>query len=814
MKHHILLLIFILPLYLGGYAQKAILVSDSIYIEQGKEYLVQSRDLLLNNHFLDATQQAITALSFFQKTKNATKEIADIYYLLGVSYKALGRLVQSEIYYLAALHKFQKLPSQSRNVYNVCNSLGGLYSINHPQKAIKYLEKAIGIPRQNNLLPYINLFLAYTRKRAKTASAKRENLQQALHYAKRALKILDSLDYKESLTYRHRASIFHNMGVVFLKKIKTDSATLYFNKSLYSLNQVNSPRHSLYYYNHIKLGELYHQQGQWQTAAGHFKQALKYIRQTKNTLAHFQALSGKAKALSQHSQANTQSFKTILPYFYQCDSLIRHLQKNRSYYDQLSFANETASTYETAFETCFKLYQQTQKAIYIHQAFYFMERAKGQVLWLERLKVHNGLKEAQNRVLLDSLANLRRAIAETQTDSLKLALYATMAEVSQQIEKPTYGLDTLQSIADIQQKIKSLNTTIISYFEASGILYGLVITKNRLALKQLGRTEDLNKLVNDFDTCVRNELTCSYNNLIKKGYLIYTKILHPLKSILPSKGQLIIIPEQNLWTIPFDALSPSSQMNYQVLSSNHLLHKYAIGYNYSVNLWASELPSHLPKTYPQSFAGIAPGFKNQVCQRLNLRPLLYSLSEIDNVHHFYSKFGTTTLFKGAQATLNKALKILEQPIQLVQFSTHSNGGDLPYIQFMPLSDTDKYTSRLHLENIYQLRPKTQLIILSSCLSGNGQLHRTEGILGLSRGFTQVGVPQVLFSLWNIEENESATHLMNAFHRKISPYIERNRSVNYTKALQQAKIFAIQQSKQTATPFMWAGFSLITHYSNQ
>ena len=50
---------------------------------------------------------------------------------------------------------------------------------------------------------------------------------------------------------------------------------------------------------------------------------------------------------------------------------------------------------------------------------------------------------------------------------------------------------------------------------------------------------------------------------------------------------------------------------------------------------------------------------------------------------------------------------------------------------------------------------TQLVILSACETGTGQLVKGEGLMSLSRAFAYAGCPDIITSLWKAEDKTTA-----------------------------------------------------------
>lgn len=101
---------------------------------------------------------------------------------------------------------------------------------------------------------------------------------------------------------------------------------------------------------------------------------------------------------------------------------------------------------------------------------------------------------------------------------------------------------------------------------------------------------------------------------------------------------------------------------------------------------------------------------------------------------------------------------------------------------------------------------TQLVVLSACETGKGDIDNNEGVLGLQRAFKTAGVDQLIISLWKV--NDIATSLlMEAFYRN---YLK---GQSTSEALKNAQNY-LQKYKNKegdliySKPYFWAGFILI------
>jgi CHAT domain-containing protein len=105
---------------------------------------------------------------------------------------------------------------------------------------------------------------------------------------------------------------------------------------------------------------------------------------------------------------------------------------------------------------------------------------------------------------------------------------------------------------------------------------------------------------------------------------------------------------------------------------------------------------------------------------------------------------------------------------------------------------------LRANDIYNLKLRADLVVLSACETGLGKEIRGEGIVGLTRGFMYAGVPRVIVTLWSV--NDRATEeLMAAFYQKLL-----KDKLPSAEALRQAQITMLK-SKQWSSPYYWAAF---------
>jgi CHAT domain-containing protein len=93
---------------------------------------------------------------------------------------------------------------------------------------------------------------------------------------------------------------------------------------------------------------------------------------------------------------------------------------------------------------------------------------------------------------------------------------------------------------------------------------------------------------------------------------------------------------------------------------------------------------------------------------------------------------------------------------------------------------------------------TDLVTLSACETGLGEIKHGEGVYGLQRAFLAAGAESVLMSLWKVSDEETATFMIELYRR-----LSQGLSVReaYRQTLR-------EMQKRFPAPFHWGAFVLL------
>jgi CHAT domain-containing protein len=144
--------------------------------------------------------------------------------------------------------------------------------------------------------------------------------------------------------------------------------------------------------------------------------------------------------------------------------------------------------------------------------------------------------------------------------------------------------------------------------------------------------------------------------------------------------------------------------------------------------------------------------------------------------------------------------------KIVHFATHALVNDRqPALSGLVLSLFDRHGQHrdgfLRLHDVYNLRLRAELVVLSACRTALGAEVRGEGLVGLTRGFMYAGAPRVVASLWDVQDRATA-ELMKRFYARMLQHGE-----TPAAALRSAQL-ALLSDPRFSSPHAWAGFELI------
>jgi CHAT domain-containing protein len=295
---------------------------------------------------------------------------------------------------------------------------------------------------------------------------------------------------------------------------------------------------------------------------------------------------------------------------------------------------------------------------------------------------------------------------------------------------------------------------------------------------------------------------------------LFTTLLGRLAGQIEPGQRLIVVPDGLLHYLPFEAL---------VHNGRYLVEDHEISYNSSASilgLWQDsgsrvdsvdqlELlavgdPVFEPARKAMGGKESRNGFSKRARQRRAARGLDFARlpRTRDEVQYIAGLFppDRCKVLLGKESTEEAVKQESLRRYRRLHFATHSLIDEKsPGRSAVVLTPGDAAEDGfLEVGEISRLDLDCDLVVVSACQTGRGQLLSGEGIVGLSRAFLYAGARSVVVSLWNVSDI-STGQLMKKFYQHLTG------GMSNAAALRKAKLQMLSSGQETRHPYYWSSF---------
>jgi CHAT domain-containing protein len=166
-----------------------------------------------------------------------------------------------------------------------------------------------------------------------------------------------------------------------------------------------------------------------------------------------------------------------------------------------------------------------------------------------------------------------------------------------------------------------------------------------------------------------------------------------------------------------------------------------------------------------------------------------------------------------EASRSAAISATLDRYRIVHFATHAVFNAVhPELSGIVLSLVNRQGRAqdgfLRLHDVYGMRLAADLVVLSACQTALGREVKSEGLIGLTRGFLYAGAQAVVGSLWKVDD-QATSLLMRRFYEGMF-----RRGLHPAAALRQAQRALLEDSqhRQWTAPYYWSAFFLQGEFS--
>jgi CHAT domain-containing protein len=763
------------------------------------------------------------ALERLQKSLRIDEEIGD---KDGIARSLIniGRVHKLQGNYTEALEQYQeslKIAEEigdKANIANTLNNIGNVHTLqgNYAQ-ALEQYRKSLRIREEIGDKAGIatslhNIGLVYESQ---------DNYTEALEQYRKSLKIKEEIGDKRGI-----ANTLNAMGNVHRLQDNYIEALEQYQKSLKIAEEIGDKDGITATLNGI--GRVHRLQGNHSQALQFAERAAHLATQIghRETIWEARTNAGQAHfALKQFAQAR-QSFDQAIATI----ESLRALVAGGAQQQQRSFESKI-SPYHAMVEL---LIAQNDP----RQALSYAERARARVLLdvlsSDRLSVTKSMTPAeieQERALKGRLVSLNTQISRqrqrqsadqgrlNQLDSqlqkarLELEAFQTNLYVAHPELKPQRGEAPIINAREIAALSPDPGSALLEYVVTDDHTYLFAITRPqgkpeaevRVYTLPIKRA-DLAQLAESF----RQQLAGRDLGFHATASQLYRLLLRPARAQIAAKTNLIIVPDDKLWELPFQALVTEG--------GRYLIETRAVSYAPSLTvLREMRARQNKPRDDSASLALLAlgnPAIGQETIERArltlrdnDLAPLPSAEEEVKALGQLYGA-ARSKIYIGPQAR-EERVKTEAPQAAVLHFATHGILNDRsPMYSHLLLAQGDKNEDGL-LEawELMELDLQADLAVLSACETARGRLGAGEGVIGLSWAMFVAGVPAILVSQWKVGSVGTRDLMLN-FHRQLqAPATAARAGATRADALRQAAR-KLMKNPLTSHPFYWAGFVLV------
>ncbi|HEX6983175.1 MAG TPA: CHAT domain-containing tetratricopeptide repeat protein [Balneolaceae bacterium] len=371
-------------------------------------------------------------------------------------------------------------------------------------------------------------------------------------------------------------------------------------------------------------------------------------------------------------------------------------------------------------------------------------------------RLYSELEAAENSEQHASIQQKIR-VAELSYAAYESSLYAEYPELRRFKSPEPLSLGEARVLA-------GEGTALLEYAVTDNQLIMFLISQNEVRVEQFSMSDDqgleaeLTARVSAFRSAVLAH--ASETVLQRRSSDLYNVLIEPFEDDLKKYSNLIIVPDGALSYLPFEAL---------MQGGHYLIENYSIKY----------VPSLTSLTLLDSYASIedkkllaiagSQFSQNELgtFRKSSLAALPSTLIEVDSIASHFKRPSVLTNREVSEGTVKKLLN--RNDYQFIHFATHGViDEERPWRSGLALSIKGKLTASstedgmLRSSEIFGLRLNTEMVVLSACNTGLGDVVSGEGILGMQRAFFFAGASTVVVSLWNVYDRSTA-FLMNQFY---------------------------------------------------
>ena len=498
--------------------------------------------------------------------------------------------------------------------------------------------------------------------------------------------------------------------------------------------------------------------------------------------------------------ASLAAYKTAL-------TLLGFIEKSYDTDDaKLFLKKKSQDIYEDALLVCLQLYQLHPGAGYLDQAFMITEKNKASVIAANLRQRDFTSVPGIDQSFLQTERNIKFNIARLDVKSEQAKDNAEIEGLAKEKAKYEIELSQLQknleqnsryfqmkyddanySVPALRQHIGN-NQALFSFYSTKKSLHVFAFTKSSFSYTRIDSTAGLQQETEQWTELLKNSGDGRKFKGDVLGQLLYNHLIKPMQLLVPGKNEWIIIPDGNLYFLPFESLPDGT-------TGKTMLETTTISYQFSSRFMMGPSVTDKKENPLGNVLSFAPfATKGAEYQQTGLNSMNQLPASADEIASLDG-----ARFTDSHATKSRFLQEVNK-YPIIHLATHAfadvQNPEASFIAFYPEKKLPAEDC-LYLEEIYGLNlDACKLVIISACETGKGELVNNEGLISLGRAFAYAGCGATINSLWKADDKATAA-ILKRFHFYLQD------GYTKSKALQKAKLDYINSDVLYKSPAYWA-----------
>ncbi|MBI4905413.1 MAG: CHAT domain-containing protein [Acidobacteria bacterium] len=482
-----------------------------------------------------------------------------------------------------------------------------------------------------------------------------------------------------------------------------------------------------------------------------------------------------------------------------------------------AYARSTdGSSHRSASEVLMGLHAMDSEGGHAERAFEMLERSRARTLaevlaaWGTPRHVTREQAKEEDRLMAAMTIAQRDLFQAGLTRSRQAQLRGTLAAAERELmlfrsslpsEFPQPDVLTLDRIQ--KELLSGGDAALLFYSLGPERSYVWAVTRTGFASAALPGRKQIQERVRGFRALLSrppNALSArrGRSEIAAAGRGLYQMLIGPVEKAIAGVGRWIVVPDGALHSLPFEALTGGSGV---------LVERTPVTYAPSASVLAALKAREWRKGGATLLAFADPSSVGRAVmdgeRALPATPLPNARREVEAIRMTLGG-SQAKVYEGASAREQVLKQEQLEKYRYLHFAVHGLlDAERPARSGLVLArqPEDSEDGLLQAREIALFQLSADVVTLSACESGLGEVVDGEGVLGLSRAFLHAGARGLVVSLWNVNDAASA-ELMTGFYGNLK------KGMTGAEALRRAKLGLIRQGGVWGHPYYWAPFVYI------